>query len=96
MRGARLKGRDVNPASRNILGHRQSDRMIRLCRHYINGTDGVSVHRGVVENRQRYRRGDVTGQHPSLRIGQCGDSGGPGSDQLRDDALMLLDRPHGD
>jgi hypothetical protein len=94
MRGPSRECGDVGAASRNILGDRQFHRVLGCCRSHFIGVYGVAVHRGIVEHRQRQRRGHILGQRQAFGVAQFGGHGGPRGDQRGDDALMLLDRPH--
>ena len=60
----------------------------------IFGDNGISVHRGIVEARQRQRCHHVFGKYQPQRAVESDGERRSGTDEVGDDVLMLFDGPH--
>ncbi len=79
----------MRPAG-NVLGNRQHHWVFGRRVGGVLGVDRVSVHRGVVENRQREVRNHVVSQDQPLGLGQRDRDRRTGTDHLRYDMLMFV------
>ncbi len=70
----------------------EPDRVSRPCGKDIARPDRVPVHRRRVERRKGMQRLDGTGQHATLRVGQCQSAGRQRSYQGLDDVMPHVDR----
>ena len=91
VRGLGLQRQFVGASGRDVLGDRQHHRVFGCGVRRVRGAHRVSVHRGVVENRQRQLRDHVVGQHQPLGLCQRDRDRRAGTDHLRYDTLMLFD-----